>query len=385
MTTMNQLESFLLQFCEEHQGEMLAVLRQAVELESPSDNKAAVDRCGKYLAREFERLGCKTTMYPQRDRGDHLKAEFPGRAGAKPVLLLGHFDTVWPMGTLATMPFRVENDRAFGPGVLDMKSGIVMMMFALRALRGANPGEHPPVTVLLDTDEEVGSTTSRALVETTARECSAVLVLEPAQGADGRLKTSRKGVGGFTIRVRGRASHAGVDFQKGHSAIAELARQILEVVKFTDLDRGITVNLGVIGGGTRTNVVAAEAWVEVDVRVERAADADELKRRFAALRAVDPGCSLEVAGGMNRPPMERTAETVRLFHIAQAQAKKIALQLGESATGGGSDGNFTSALGIPTLDGLGAVGEGAHANHESVLLAELPKRTALLASLIGSL
>src|SRR5215831_15750184 len=194
MTTMNQLESFLLQFCEEHQGEMLAVLRQAVELESPSDNKAAVDRCGKYLAREFERLGCKTTMYPQRDRGDHLKAEFPGRAGAKPVLLLGHFDTVWPMGTLATMPFRVENDRAFGPGVLDMKSGIVMMMFALRALRGANPGEHPPVTVLLDTDEEVGSATGRPLVEATARECAAVLVLEPGQEMDGHLKTSRKGV-----------------------------------------------------------------------------------------------------------------------------------------------------------------------------------------------
>src|SRR5262249_58483803 len=186
MTTANQLESFLLQFCEEHQAEMLGVLRQAVELESPSDNKAAVDRCGKYLARELEKLGGKTTIYPQRERGDHVKAEFAGRPGAKPVLLLGHFDTVWPLGTLASMPFRVESERAFGPGVLDMKAGIVMMMFAVRALRSANTGAHPPVTILLDTDEEVGSTTSRALVEATARECSAVLVLEPAQGIDGR-------------------------------------------------------------------------------------------------------------------------------------------------------------------------------------------------------
>jgi glutamate carboxypeptidase len=376
-----------LQFCEERQEEMLAVLKRAVELESPSDNKAAVDRLGKYLATEFERLDGKVTFYPQEQCGDHLKAEFPGRSGEKPLLLLGHFDTVWPLDTLAGMPFRVESGRVYGPGVMDMKAGIVMMMFALRALRSvsADRGGHRPVVILLDTDEEVGSTTGRPVVEATAKECEAVLVLEPAQGAQGHLKTSRKGVGNYTLQVCGQAAHAGVDFEKGHSAIVELSRQVLEMTKFTDLSRGITVNPGVIRGGTRTNVVAAEACAEVDIRIARSTDARELEQKFAALRTFDPGCTLQVSGGVNRPPMERTEGTVRLFQLAQEQGKKLGLALGESATGGGSDGNFTSALGIPTLDGLGGVGEGAHAAHESILLAELSRRTALLACLLGSI
>ncbi len=377
--------SALLQFCHGHQAEMLRVLKQAVEIESPSDNKAALDRCGEFLAAEFERLGGKITRYPEKEAGDHLKADFPGRPGSKPLLLLGHFDTVWPMGTLVGMPFRVEHGRVRGPGVLDMKAGIVMMMFALRALRSLNHAAHRTVTVLLDTDEEVGSATGRPLVETTAKECEAVLVLEPAQGTSGCLKTSRKGVGHYTIQVRGRAAHAGVDFEKGRSAIVELSRQILEVTKFTDPGRGITVNPGVIQGGTRTNVVAAEASVEVDVRIARAADAHQLEQKFAALRPFDPDCSLKVSGGINRPPMERTAGTVRLFHVAQQQAKKLGMAVEEAATGGGSDGNFTSALGLPTLDGLGGVGEGAHATSESIVLEELPRRTALLASLIESI
>jgi glutamate carboxypeptidase len=364
---------------------MLAILKQMVEIESPSDNKAAVDNLGAYLAREFERLGGKVKLYPTAKYGDHLQAEFPGRAGARPLLLLGHFDTVWPLGTLAKMPFRVESGRAFGPGVLDMKGGIVMMMFAVRALRRLNRDDHRPVVVLLDTDEEVGSQSGRPIVEAAAKRCEAVLVLEPAQGIHGHLKTARKGVGGFTIRVRGRAAHAGVDFEKGHSAIVELARQVLEVTKFTDLSRGLTVNPGVIRGGTRTNVVAAEATVEVDVRIARAGDAGELEQRFAALRPFDPECSLDVSGGVNRPPMERNDGTARLFGIAREQAGKLGMALEESATGGGSDGNFTSALGIPTLDGLGAVGEGAHAAHESILLEELPRRTALLASLLANI
>jgi glutamate carboxypeptidase len=382
----SQSAAELLRFCEEHRDDMLGVLQQMVEMESPSDNKAALDRLGAHLAREFERAGAKVKIHPQGECGDHLTAEFPGRSRAKPVLLLGHFDTVWPLGTLARMPFRVEGGRVRGPGVLDMKAGITMMMFALRALRvmGSHP-DHRPVIVLLDTDEEVGSTTGRPLVEATAQECEAVLVLEPAQGLAGHLKTSRKGVGDFTVRVTGRASHAGVDFEKGHSAIIELSRQILDVAKFTDVARGITVNPGVIQGGTRTNVVAAEAHAEVDVRIARAADAIELEREFAALRPYDPECSLEVSGGVNRPPMERTEGTVRLFRLAQEQAGKLGMTLEESATGGGSDGNFTSALGIPTLDGLGGVGEGAHADHESILLGELPRRTALLASLIANI
>jgi glutamate carboxypeptidase len=372
-----------LAFCQQHEAEMLSLLRKMVEIESPSDDKAAVDRMGEFLAEAFERLGGQVTFYPQETAGDHLKADFAGGAG-KPVLLLGHFDTVWPLGTLAKMPFRMEDDRAFGPGVYDMKAGIAMMMFALRALKESGAA-HRPVTILLDTDEEVGSRTGRPIVEATAKDCEAVLVLEPSQGPQGHLKTSRKGVGDMTIRVRGRASHSGVDFEKGRSAIVELARQLLEIVKFTDLARGITVNPGVIQGGTRSNVIAAEAWAEVDLRIARIADAQELEKKFAVLKPFDPDCSIELSGGINRPPMERTEGTVRLFGLAQEIAGGMGWKLEESSTGGGSDGNFTSALGIPTLDGLGALGEGAHASNESVVIRELPQRTALLAGLIQSL
>jgi glutamate carboxypeptidase len=372
-----------LAFCQQHEGEMLSLLRKMVEMESPSDDKAAVDSMGGFLAQVFERLGGKVTFYPEKEAGNHLKAEFRGKSG-KPVLLLGHFDTVWPMGTLDKMPFRMEAGRAFGPGVYDMKAGIAMMIFALRALKEAG-AEHRPVTILLDTDEEVGSTTGRPVVEAVAKDCEAVLVLEPSQGPQGHLKTSRKGVGDITIRVRGRASHSGVDFEKGQSAIVELARQLLEIVKFTDPARGITVNPGVIQGGTRSNVVAAEAWAEVDLRVVHAADAALLERKFAALKPFNPECSIEISGGMNRPPMERTEGTVRLFELAREIGQGIGWVPQESSTGGGSDGNFTSALGIPTLDGLGALGEGAHASNESIVISELPQRTALLAGLVRSL
>lgn len=363
---------------------MLSLLQKMVEIESPSDDKAAVDRMGSFLAEAFETLGGQVTFYPQEVAGNHLKADFAGSSG-KPVLLLGHFDTVWPMGTLTKMPFHIQDGRAFGPGVYDMKAGIAMMIFALRALKASGDNGHRSVTILLDTDEEVGSTTGRPVVEATAKGCEAVLVLEPSQGPQGHLKTSRKGVGDITIRVRGRASHSGVDFEKGQSAIVELARQLLEIVKFSDPSRGITVNPGVIQGGTRSNVVAAEAWAEVDQRVVHAADAALLEQKFAALKPFNPECSIEISGGMNRPPMERTEGTVRLFGIAREIAGSIGLEIAESSTGGGSDGNFTSALGIPTLDGLGALGEGAHATNESVVIQQLPQRTALLAGLIRSL
>ena len=371
-----------LAFCQQHHAEMMTLLQRMVEIESPSDNKAAVDQMGTFLAHEFERLGGKVTFFPQQEVGNHLKAEFSGGSG-KPVLLLGHFDTVWSMGTLAKMPFHVEGGRAFGPGIYDMKAGIAMMIFALRALQAA--GGQRPVTILLDTDEEVGSATGRPVVEATARDCAAVLVLEPSQGPQGHLKTSRKGVGDITIRVRGRAAHSGVDFEKGRSAIVELAHQLLEVVKFTDRERGITVNPGIIQGGTRSNVIAAEAWAEVDLRIARVADAPMLEQKFAALKPFDPDCSIEISGGINRPPMERTAGTVRLFEIAREIARGIGLTLEESSTGGGSDGNFTSAMGLPTLDGLGALGEGAHAVNESIVIEQLPIRTAVLAGLLQSL
>lgn len=362
---------------------MMGLLRELVELESPSDSKAALDRLGNRLAKEFAATGAQVTLFAERDAGDHLKAEFAAGT-AKPVLLLGHFDTVWPLGTLETMPFRVQDGRAYGPGIYDMKAGIVMMLFALRALRETG-AQQRPVRILLDTDEEVGSRTGRPVVEATAKDCEAVLVLEPSQTIQGFLKTARKGVGDFTVRVKGRASHAGVDFEKGHSAIVELSRQLLEVSKFTDLKRGITVNPGVIRGGTRTNVIAAEAAAEIDVRIARLADGPELEKKFLSLTPVDSGCTIEVTGGINRPPMERTPGTVRLFQIAREQAAALGMNIDEASTGGGSDGNFTSAMGIPTLDGLGAVGEGAHAVNESVVIEELPRRTALLAALIQSL
>jgi glutamate carboxypeptidase len=383
--TATDLLSQILQFSIQHQPEMLQILQHLVETESPSDNKAAVDKLGAHLAQEFERLGGQVTFHRVEDFGNHLQVEFPGRAGQKPVMLLGHIDTVWSLGTLAHMPFRVADGRAYGPGVLDMKAGIVMLLYAVRALHELEFRDHRPITILLDSDEEIGSGSSRRIIESIAKRCEAVLVLEPAQGEQGFLKTSRKGVGAYNIHVHGEASHAGVDFEKGHSAIVELSRQILEVAKFTDLSRGITVNPGVIRGGTRSNVVAAEASVDVDIRIARVADAGELEQKFSALRSFDPHCRLEITGGLNRPPMERTAGTVRLLEAAQGLARALGIALGESATGGGSDGNFTSALGIPTLDGLGAVGEGAHATHESIILEQLPLRTTLLAGLIATI
>jgi glutamate carboxypeptidase len=373
----------LLHYCQQNQSAMLDLLKQMVAMESPSDDKPALDRLGKFLGQQFQAAGAQVQFSPQHDAGDHLKAEIHGEQ-RKPVLLLGHFDTVWPLGTLARMPFRLDGGRAYGPGIYDMKAGITMMIFALQVL-SASGAEHRPVIVLLDTDEEVGSRTGRSFVETTAKECEAVLVLEPSQTLEGCLKTARKGVGDFTLTVRGRSSHAGVDFEKGHSAIVELARQILEIHKFVDPRNGVTVNPGVIQGGTRTNVVAAEASVDVDVRIARSNDGPEMEKKFRALKPFDSGCTLEVIGGINRPPMERTPGTVRLFQVAKELGASLGLSVKEASTGGGSDGNFTSAMGIPTLDGLGAVGEGAHAANESIILEELPRRTALLAGLIQSL
>ena len=365
------------------QGEIIALIRRMVECESPSDDARAVDRFVDLLAAQVAPLAAVKTFPGGGRFGRHLFCEFslPGKKKQGEVLALGHSDTVWPLGTLAGIPFREADSRLWGPGVLDMKSAITMMMFALQALKEAGT-EHRPVTIFLDTDEEVGSESSRPITEAIARQCEAVLVLEPAQGVQGLLKTARKGVGVYTVRVHGLASHAGVDFEKGHNAVVELSHQILEIVKFTDLSRGITVNPGVVQGGTRSNVIAAEATAEVDVRITQMADADYLVGKFYGLHPLNPHCKLEVTGGVNRPPMERTEGTVGLLQIAQGVARELGMELGESRTGGGSDGNFTSALGIPTLDGLGGVGEGAHSLHESIILKELPLRTALLAGLI---
>lgn len=282
------------------------------------------------------------------------------------------------------MPWREQNGRLYGPGVFDMKSGIAQMMFALWASREIRGGLPRPVTVLLVSDEEGGSASSRALTEKLARKCAAVLVCEPS-GPGGALKTARKGVGSFVIKITGQAAHSGLDFEKGHSAILELAHQIQAISRLTDLKRGITLNVGVVRGGTRTNVIAAEALAEVDLRIANKADGAVMERKVRRLRPVDPKCRIEIEGGINRPPMERTKQVVALFETARKIARELGFPLKEIAVGGGSDGNFTGGIGIPTLDGLGAVGEGAHASHESIVAAELPRRAALLAGLIGAI
>ena len=358
-------------------------MRRLVEIESPSDDKAAVNRCVEAAAEIAENLGGRVRRHRQRAYGDVLELRFGPTAGknAEPVMLLGHLDTVWPMGTLKSMPFRVADGRVWGPGTLDMKAGVAIGLAAIRALREADALRRP-VTFLLNPDEEVGSEVSRPITEKLARESKAVFVLEPAQGLSGAYKTARKGVGGYTVRVTGVAAHSGVDFTSGHSAIHELAWHLEKIRGFTELERGLTVNAGVIHGGTRSNVIAAEAEAEVDVRIARAKDAARIEKKFRGLRARDRGCVVLVEGGMNRPPMERTRATVALYRRAATIAAAMGFDLAEAATGGGSDGNFTAALGVPTLDGMGAVGEGAHATHESVLVKGLMPRTALLAEMI---
>ena len=376
--------SKLLNWLVARQADMVHQVREMVTRESPTHDKAACDALGKYLGREFERLGGHVRFYRQKAAGDHLQVNFKGAKGRPPVLLLGHFDTVYDVGTLKSMPWREKNGRLFGPGVFDMKGGIAQIMFALAALEDVR-GELPrPVTVLLVSDEEEGSTTSRAITEGVASESAAVFVCEPS-GPGGALKTARKGVGDFTITVTGRASHAGLDFEKGHSAVLELARQIEAISRLTDLERGVTLNVGVVRGGTRTNVVAAEAVAEVDLRVARKSDGPLMERKVRRLRPVNKHCTLQIEGGINRPPLERTKQVAALFRLAQTVAKDLGFQVAEIAVGGGSDGNFTAGMGIPTLDGLGAVGEGAHATHESIVAAEMPRRAALLAGLIEAI
>ncbi|HYL16279.1 MAG TPA: M20 family metallopeptidase [Terriglobales bacterium] len=363
---------------------MVETIRQMVEIESPTDNKQAVDRLGRWLAGKFEALGGHSKFHRTSDFGDHLQVDFPGRDRRKPVLLLGHVDTVYPLGTLATMPCRISDGRLWGPGTLDMKSGIASMLYAIDALRDQGGTLPRPVIVLLVSDEEVGSNSSRRITEEVAKRSAAVLVLEPSYGLQGALKTARKGVGEYLLKVTGKASHAGLDFEKGQSAVLELARQIERISAMTDLKRGLTVSVGLVSGGTRVNVVPSEARASIDVRIARMSDAGGIDRKLRSLKPVNRKCELEIRGGIDRPPMERTAGVAGLFRMASGLAKELGWKLEEAAVGGGSDGNLTAALGIPTLDGLGAVGEGAHASHESILISEVPRRTALLAGLIES-
>jgi glutamate carboxypeptidase len=361
---------------------LATTLRDLVLVESPSYNKAAVDEAVRLVAGLAGAAGGRVKIHKQKLFGDVLEVRFgPAHSARKPILLLGHLDTVWPIGTLRTMPWRKRDGRLYGPGVLDMKSGVAMALAAIRAL--AQLGVSRPITLLLNSDEEVGSPVSRPITERLALASQAVLVLEPAQGL--ACKTARKGVGGYRIEVTGVASHSGVDFASGHSAILELARLLQTVAGFTKPSVGRTVNPGVVSGGTRANVIAEHAFAEIDVRIARASDAARVEKLFRSLRCADPACKLAITGGINRPPMERKPGTVALYKQARKLAAELDFHLDEAATGGGSDGNFTAALGVPTLDGLGAVGEGAHAAHESILIEHLVPRTALLAALLANL
>ena len=361
---------------------MQSILRDLVLLESPSEDPERVNAASRAVATIAEELGGRTLWHRQKEYGDVLEVRFGEVHGAavKPVLLLGHLDTVWPRGTLDGMPWKTDGELIRGPGVLDMKAGVAMALTAVRALRMV--GAEHTATLLLNSEEEVGSPVSREITERLAMQASAVFVLEPAQGL--AYKTARKGVGQYNVKVRGVAAHAGVDFDQGHSAIREIARLVETISGFTDLAKGRTVNCGRIAGGTRSNVVAAEASMEVDVRVTTQQDAAAVQGLFDSLRCSDGRCRLEIDGGLNRPPMERTEGTAALFAMARRRAALLGFELEEASTGGGSDGNFTSALGVPTLDGMGAVGSGAHAAHECVLVEHLVPRSALLASMIGS-
>jgi len=375
-----------LRYFEDRRDQMVETVRQLVEVESPSDDKKAVDQIAALLAGRFERLGGHSKFHRTQNFGDHLQVDFAGKRGGKPVLLLGHYDTVYPIGTLKTMPCRIADGRIWGPGTLDMKSGIAMMLHAIEALRAWHEDTMPrPVTVLLVSDEEVGSDSSRHITESLAKRSEAVLVLEPSYGLHGAVKTARKGVAEYSFKVTGKAAHSGLDFEKGESAVIELARQIPLISKLTELKRGLTVNVGLIQGGSRVNVIPAEATATIDVRIAAMKDAAGIEKKLRGLRPFNRKCKIEIKGGLNRPPMERNDGVVGLYKQAVEIAKQLGWKLDEAAVGGGSDGNFTAGLKIPTLDGLGGVGEGAHAVNESILIAELPRRAALLARLLETL
>jgi glutamate carboxypeptidase len=378
----------LLRFARQKQNDIIALIQEFVECESPTNDPAAVNRFVDLLAERLKGMG-RVRTYPSGRFGKHLRCEFAlphsGRSAAEQILALGHSDTVWPLGTLRTMPFRQASGRLWGPGVLDMKAGLAFFIFAVQALRELDVSVKRRVVLQVNSDEETGSDSSRALTEEAARRSTAVLVLEPGTGLEGKLKTARKGVGDYTVTVRGRAAHAGVDFASGANAVVEMARQLEKIADFTRLERGITVSPGIVHGGSRSNVIPAECQAEIDVRIPRAADARYLARCFASLKPFDKRCSIEVNGGVNRPPLERSAGVRKLFRLAQTLAAELGVELEESATGGGSDGNFTAALGVPTLDGLGAAGEGAHAANESILVNRIADRTALLAQLVTAI
>ena len=366
-----------------YQSSMLEALEQLVNLESPSTDKPALDSYAQKLAARFETLGAETTLIANPTSGPQLVTTLrtPQNSSEKPGLLLCHYDTVWPLGTIEQQPFRVDGDKAYGPGAYDMKASHLMAEFALRGITELGLQLPRPIVILFTSDEEIGSLTSRGIIEEHALQSKYVLVLEPPT-AEGALKTARKGVGDFILQVTGRAAHAGSQPELGISAINELAHQILYLQNLADHEQGTTVNVGVVKGGTRSNVIAARAEAIIDVRAWTQQEAERIENAMGSLQPVLPGVELEVQGGFNRLPMMRSEAIADLFREVQQIGAKLGLDLQEGSTGGGSDGNFTAALGVPTLDGLGAMGDGAHAVHEHILVSDLPVRTGLLAAIL---
>jgi glutamate carboxypeptidase len=367
--------------------DMVRLLARFVRCESPSHNKNAVDRLSRMIEAEWRRRGAKLSILRQSLRGNHVRAEIVlgNRRPAGQILVLGHVDTVYPLRTLRKMPFRVSGGCAWGPGTFDMKGGLVQALAAVDALRATGIHPHKRLVFLWTSDEEIGSESSRHTIEREARRSDAVLVLEPSLGRDGRLKTARKGVGSAELIVAGRSAHAGIDPEKGVNAVHELALQIARLMKMNDRRRGITMQATIVAGGTAPNVVPAEARAILDFRFVRAADARKLERHLQKLRPILKGATVRVRMGPIRPPLERTANVRALFMRAQSLMREMGLPLGEAATGGSSDGSLTAALGVPTLDGLGAVGDGAHSPREHVVIRALPERAALLAALLATL
>lgn len=369
---------------------MERLLKRFVRCESPTDDKKAVDRFGRTVAAEWRKRRAKIEYLIRQEAGSHLRIAWPagrthsGGTSAGQILVLGHLDTVYEVGTIRDMPFRVSQGRAFGPGVFDMKGGLVIALFAADALAHVNWLPRRRITFLWTSDEETGSKSSQRVIEQEARRSAAVLVLEPANGPEGQLKTRRKAMGTAEIVISGRAAHAGLNPNEGVNAIRELALQTERLVRLNNPRRGVTVSPTIAQGGTRSNVIPAEARLTIDLRAETRDDMRRIERNLKSLRAILPGARVTVKGGFSRPPLERSA-SAGLFSRARQLAKQLGFSMGECLAGGGSDGNFTAALGIPTLDGLGAVGEGAHSTDEQVILASLPQRAALLAGLLATL
>lgn len=369
----------------ERREALLATLEKIVRLESPTNNKEAVDRLSAFLHERARELGGNVEVHPQTEYGDLTVVSWPGADGAaQPLLVMTHIDTVWPIGTIERLPFKIEGDIGRGPGIFDMKASAAMMLEAMRYIRDHDL-EHRPIRWLINTEEEVGSPVSRPLIEELARTSSYVLCLEPPVPPHGALKTARKGVGRFTMQITGRAAHAGADPEKGVSAIQELANQIQYLHSLTDFNLGTTVNVGVVSGGTRPNVIAAHAEAEIDLRVATMDEAERVVEAILGSRSRTPGAEVTIEGGMNRPPMERTPQIVEAFQRVKEIGREIGLELTEASTGGGSDGNFTAAVGATTIDGLGCTGEGGHADHEHILISGLIERTALLTALLTQL